>query len=79
MNWVHWWNNTRLYESLGYATPEELITNYNQHRARELTPYKKRNKTQYASAAAGDSGAGGFRDRGWVDPGSVARFFTPGW
>ncbi|ADI67085.1 integrase core domain protein [Mobiluncus curtisii ATCC 43063] len=21
MNWVHWWNNTRLHESLGYATP----------------------------------------------------------
>ena len=38
MNWVHWWNNTRLHESLGYTTPEELITNYNQHRTRELTP-----------------------------------------
>ncbi|MCU9971630.1 integrase core domain-containing protein, partial [Mobiluncus mulieris] len=29
MNWVHWWNNTRLHESLGYTTPEELTTNYN--------------------------------------------------
>ena len=38
MNWVHWWNNTRLHESLDYATPEELTTNHNQHRARELTP-----------------------------------------
>ncbi|EEZ91880.1 hypothetical protein HMPREF0578_1125 [Mobiluncus mulieris 28-1] len=38
MNWVHWWNNTRLHESLGYDTPEELTTNHNQHQARELTP-----------------------------------------
>ena len=37
MNWVHWWNNTRLHEPLGYTIPKELITNYNQHRARELT------------------------------------------
>lgn len=38
LTWVHWWNNTRLHEALGYATPEEVIANYNQHRAAELTP-----------------------------------------
>ncbi|MCU9971891.1 hypothetical protein FYZ42_09835 [Mobiluncus mulieris] len=38
MNWVHWWNNTRLHESLGYATPEEVITQYNQTHAKQLAP-----------------------------------------
>ena len=38
LNWVHWWNNERLHQALGYATPEEVIASYNQHRAAELTP-----------------------------------------
>ena len=38
LNWVYWWNNHRLHESLGYATPEEVITSYNQHRVSQLTP-----------------------------------------
>lgn len=36
--WVHWWNHERLHESLGYATPEEVITAYNQTRVNEMTP-----------------------------------------
>lgn len=24
MNWVHWWNTTRLHEALGYKTPAEV-------------------------------------------------------
>ena len=31
LNWVHWWNNERLHQALDYTTPEEAITNYNQH------------------------------------------------
>lgn len=38
LNWVHWWNNERLHQALGYATPEEVIASYNQYRAAELTP-----------------------------------------
>lgn len=38
MNWVYWWNNQRLHEALGYHTPEETITMYNQHRANTLAP-----------------------------------------
>ena len=38
MNWVHWWNNHRLHEALGYRTPSEIITSYNQTRVSELTP-----------------------------------------
>lgn len=38
LNWVHWWNNIRLHEALGYTTPEEIITSYNQHQSAELTP-----------------------------------------
>ena len=38
LNPVHWWNNERLHQALGYATPEEVIASYNQHRAAELTP-----------------------------------------
>lgn len=51
LNWVHWWNHERLHEPLDYCTPTEIIDKYNQTRAvDELPPpYKKRNKTQYAS------------------------------
>ncbi|WP_461013273.1 transposase, partial [Trueperella pyogenes] len=38
LNWVHWWNHERLHEALGYKTPEEVITTYNQTRSAELTP-----------------------------------------
>ena len=36
MNWVHWWNNTRLHQALGYATPAETETAYNQTRAANM-------------------------------------------
>lgn len=38
MNWVYWWNNIRLHESLDYSTPEEVITRYNQTHAKQLAP-----------------------------------------
>ncbi|MCI6585032.1 MAG: IS3 family transposase, partial [Mobiluncus sp.] len=38
LNWVYWWNNERLHESLGYCTPAEIIDMYNQTRVSELTP-----------------------------------------
>ena len=28
MNWVHWWNTTRLHEALGYQTPTEVEASY---------------------------------------------------
>lgn len=28
MNWVHWWNTTRLHEALGYKTPAEVEAQY---------------------------------------------------
>ena len=33
VNWVCWWNNQRLYESLGYATPVEVEVAYYQSQA----------------------------------------------
>lgn len=38
MNWVHWWNTTRLHEALGHRTPIEVINNYNQTHATKLAP-----------------------------------------
>ena len=38
LNWVYWWNNHRLHEALGYRTPSEIITSYNQTRVSSLTP-----------------------------------------
>lgn len=38
MNWVHWWNNERLHEALGYHTPADIIDMYNQTRVSKLTP-----------------------------------------
>ena len=38
MNWVHWWNTTRLHEALGHRTPIEVINSYNQTHATELAP-----------------------------------------
>lgn len=30
MNWVHWWNHQRLHQALGYQTPAEIETAYDQ-------------------------------------------------
>ena len=38
MNWVHWWNTTRLHKALGHRTPTKIITTYNQTHARQLAP-----------------------------------------
>ena len=38
MNWVHWWNNERLHEALGYHTPADITDMYNQTRVSLLTP-----------------------------------------
>lgn len=38
LNWVHWWNNERLHEALGYRTPADIIDMYNQTRVSSLTP-----------------------------------------
>lgn len=37
MNWVHWWNTTRLHEYLGHQTPAEIEAAYYEHQ-REQTP-----------------------------------------
>lgn len=46
LNWVYWWNNTRLHEALGYTTPEEIITSYNKHQTSELTLPRIRSRTK---------------------------------
>ena len=38
MNWVHWWNNERLHQALRHRTPKEVITAYNQTRAKIPAP-----------------------------------------
>ena len=35
MNWVHWWNTTRLHAHLGYRTPTEVETAYYERRQNE--------------------------------------------
>lgn len=37
MNWVHWWNTTRLHQHLGHQTPAEIEAAYYEHQ-REQTP-----------------------------------------
>lgn len=40
MNWVHWWNTTRLHEALGYQTPAQVEARYAEsltHREPSLT------------------------------------------
>lgn len=49
LQWVHWWNNERLHEAIGYRTAADIVDMYNQTRVSSLSPYKKRNKTRYAS------------------------------
>lgn len=38
MEWVLWWNTTRLHESLDYATPQEAETAYHENRDQVLVP-----------------------------------------
>lgn len=38
MNWVYWWNNTRLHESLYYSIPEKNIANRNRQRVSQFAP-----------------------------------------
>ena len=38
MNWVHWWNNSRLHQALEYQTPAEVEAAYYETRAGVLTP-----------------------------------------
>lgn len=38
LNSLHRLNNTHLHEVLGYTTPEEIITSYNQHLPAQLLP-----------------------------------------
>ena len=34
MNWAHWWNRERQHEALEHRPPSEIITSYNQTRAK---------------------------------------------
>ncbi|WGH90586.1 IS3 family transposase [Auritidibacter ignavus] len=38
MNWVHWWNTTRLHEALNYQTPTDVETSYHMTQAQALSP-----------------------------------------
>lgn len=38
MNWVHWWNTTRLHEALDYQTPTETEASYHMTQAQALSP-----------------------------------------
>ncbi|PXA75766.1 hypothetical protein DCC26_10020 [Auritidibacter sp. NML120779] len=38
MNWVHWWNTTRLHEALNYQTPTEAEASYHMTQAHVLSP-----------------------------------------
>jgi len=38
MNWVHWWNNARLHQGLGYQTPAEAEAAYYETQARATAP-----------------------------------------
>lgn len=38
MDWVHWWNNIRLHQALGYQTPAEYEAQYYRERASVLAP-----------------------------------------
>lgn len=37
LGWVHWWNNQRLHEALGYRTPAEIEQYYNETRESDAT------------------------------------------
>jgi len=38
MNWVHWYNTSRLHEALDYQTPTEVEANYHMTQAQVLSP-----------------------------------------
>src|SRR5699024_878035 len=38
MNWVHWWNTTRVHEALDYQTPTEIEASYHMTQAQALSP-----------------------------------------
>lgn len=38
MNWVHWWNTTRVHEALDYQTPTEVEASYHMTQAHALSP-----------------------------------------
>lgn len=38
VEWVLWWNNERLHESLDYATPVEVEEAYHENRDQVLVP-----------------------------------------
>ncbi|MDN6457686.1 MAG: integrase core domain-containing protein, partial [Yaniella sp.] len=37
MNWVHWWNTTRVHEALDYQTPAEVEASYHMTQAHALS------------------------------------------
>lgn len=43
MNWVHWWNTTRLHEHLDHQTPAEVEATYYEHQREELPASEQRN------------------------------------
>lgn len=49
MEWVHWWNNTRLHQALGHRTQAKSSTPTMKPVPKPWHPFKKRNKTQDAS------------------------------
>ena len=38
MNWIHWWNTSRLHEALDYQTPSEVEASYHMNQAWALSP-----------------------------------------
>src|SRR5699024_8355270 len=38
MNWVHWWNTSRLHEALAYQTPAEFEADYHMAQAQHMSP-----------------------------------------
>lgn len=38
MNWVHWWNTSRLHEALAYQTPGEFEADYHMAQAQHMSP-----------------------------------------
>ena len=47
--WVSWWNQKRLHETLNYQTPADMETRYYQSQVTPVTPYNTGNKTQSTS------------------------------
>lgn len=49
MNWIHWWNTSRLHEHLDHHTPTEIEAPHYEHQRDETPAPAKRNSTQYRS------------------------------